>query len=393
MKITKIQDFHADGGWRTLSFLKITTDDQIVGWSEFSEGRSTPGLTEVIRALGKHIVGDNPCNTSRLNAKLYGMARTTSGGLMFQAVAAIENACLDIKAKSLGVRVSDLFGGSQRDRLPLYWSQCGTLRVRYPDLFASPAVRTLEDLSDLGREAAQRGFRALKTNILLFGPEGAFNYQAGFGSGAGHPALNVDPPLLRAIEASIGAFRKGAGPDMDLLLDLNCNVKPEGARQIAKMLEPYRLMWIEYDLHDPKSLASIRYSTTIPMAALETVYGRRGLRPYLEQNSVDVVIIDPQWNGMSEAVLMAAMADSFEVNVAIHNYYGHLSTLIGAHFASVIPNLRITEYVVDEAPWVKSFFTHPLQIDGGTLVLPDRAGWGTDIDEAAVHARPAKQVF
>jgi galactonate dehydratase len=159
------------------------------------------------------------------------------------------------------------------------------------------------------------------------------------------------------------------------------------------MLESYRLMWIEYDLHDPKSLSCIRQSTTIPIAALETVYGRRGLRPYLEQNSVDVVIIDPQWNGMSEAVLMAAMADSFEVNVAIHNYYGHLSTLIGAHFASVIPNLRITEYVVDEAPWVKSFFTHPLQIDGGTLVLPDRPGWGTDIDEAAVHARSAQRVF
>jgi galactonate dehydratase len=390
MKITKFQNFHADGGWKTLSFLKVMTDDGIIGWSEFSEGRGTPGLGEVIRALGKHVVGDDPRNISRLNAKLYGMARTTSGGLMSQAVAAIENACLDIKAKSLGVRVSDLFGGSQRDRLSLYWSQCGTLRVRYPDLFSAPAVRTLEDLSDLGREATQRGFQALKTNILLFGCEGASNYQAGFGSGAGHPALNVDPHLLRAIEASIGALRNGAGPDIDLLLDLNCNVKPEGVRQIAKMLEPYRLMWIEYDLHDPKSLNWIRHSTTIPIAALETVYGRRGLRPYLEQNSVDVVIIDPQWNGMSEAVLMAAMADSFEVNVAIHNYYGHLSTLIGAHFASVIPNLRITEYVLDEAPWVKSFFTHPLQIDAGTLVLPDRAGWGTDIDEAAVRARPVK---
>ena len=39
MKITKIEDLHADGGWRTLSFLKITTDDGLIGWSEFSEGR------------------------------------------------------------------------------------------------------------------------------------------------------------------------------------------------------------------------------------------------------------------------------------------------------------------------------------------------------------------
>ena len=102
------------------------------------------------------------------------------------------------------------------------------------------------------------------------------------------------------------------------------------------------------------------------------------------------MIVDPQWNGMLEAVRMATLVDSFEVNVAIHNYHGHLSTLISAHFACVIPNLRVTEFVVDEAPWTKDFFTHPLQIDNGVLVVPDRPGWGTDIDEAAVRAHPAE---
>ena len=251
-------------------------------------------------------------------------------------------------------------------------------------------MRTLDDIANLGREAVQRGFRALKTNILLFGPDGASNYRSGFGTGAGHPEINVDRPLLRAIVDTIAAFRQGAGPDMDLLLDLNCNVKPEGARQIAKALEPYKMTWLEYDLHDPKSLAAIRQSTTIPIAALETVYGRRELRPYLEHNSVNVVIVDPRWNGMIEAVRMATLVDSFEVNVAIHNYHGHLSTLIGAHFACVIANLRVTEFVVDEAPWTKDFFTHPLQIDNGVLVVPDRPGWGTDINEAAVRAHPAR---
>jgi L-alanine-DL-glutamate epimerase-like enolase superfamily enzyme len=390
MKIRAIEDLRCDAGWRTLSFLKITTETGLVGWSEFSEGRGTPALRAVIRALAERVIGDDPRNLSRLSTKLYGMTRTTAGGMIAQAIAAIENACLDIKAKSLGLPVYELFGGSQRDRLSLYWSQCGTLRVRHPDLFGAPPVRTLDDMANLGREAVQRGFRALKTNILLFGPDGAANYQSGFGAGAGHPEINVDRSLLRAIVDTVAALRQGAGPDMDLLLDLNCNVKPEGARQIAKALEPYKMMWLEYDLHDPKSLAAIRQSTTIPIAALETVYGRRGLRPYLEQNSVDVVIVDPQWNGMLEAVRMATLVDSFEVNVAIHNYHGYLSTLIGAHFAAVIPNLRVTEFVVDEAPWTKDFFTHPLQIDNGVLVVPDRPGWGTDIDEAAVRAHPAE---
>ena len=73
--------------------------------------------------------------------------------------------------------------------------------------------------------------------------------------------------------------------------------------------------------------------TTTPIGSLETIYGRRNLKPYLEQNAVDAVIIDPQWNGMIEAVRMATLVDAYDVNVAVHNYHGHLSTLIGTHFA------------------------------------------------------------
>ena len=65
---------------------------------------------------------------------------------MQKAIAAVENALLDIKAKSFGVPVSDLFGGKLRDRLPVYWSHCGTTRVRAACLVEKPAVRAYEDL-------------------------------------------------------------------------------------------------------------------------------------------------------------------------------------------------------------------------------------------------------
>ena len=388
MKIAAVEDLHGNAGWRTLSFLKISTDEGLVGWSEFSEGRAVPGLRSVVRALAEKVIGDDPREIGRLSAKIHGLTRTASGGMIAQAIAAIENACIDIKAKALGVPAYELFGGSLRERLPLYWSQCGTLRVRFPGLFDAPAVRTLNDVANLGKEAAQRGYRALKTNILLFGQAGAWNYQSGFGAGPGHPQLNLDQHLFGGIVDMMDALREGAGPGLDLLLDLNCNLKPSGVRELAQALERYRLMWLEFDLHDPKSLASIRLSTTIPIASLENVYGRRNLKPYLDQDSVDVVIIDPQWNGMLEAVRMAALADCHEVNVAVHNYHGHLSTLIGAHFAAVIPNLRITELVVDEVPWNASFFTHPIVIEKGELLVPDRPGWGTDIDEQALRRHP-----
>jgi galactonate dehydratase len=60
MKIAKIEDLHADAGWRTFSFLKVTTDDGLVGWSEYTEESGSAGLTAVIHALGKALIGQDP---------------------------------------------------------------------------------------------------------------------------------------------------------------------------------------------------------------------------------------------------------------------------------------------------------------------------------------------
>lgn len=390
MKIARIDDLHADGGWRTLSFLKITTDDGQIGWSEFHEGAATPGLTEVIRQLGRGLIGADPRNVSALVARLYAMSRNADGGVIAQANAAIENACLDIKAKALGVPVYEMLGGALRNRLPLYWSQCGTLRTRYPDLFGSAPLRSLDDVVNLGREVRESGYGALKTNVLEFATGTSSNYRPGFGTGSGHPELNLDARTLAAIVDLLTAFRQGAGPDVALLLDLNFNFRPEGVRRIAREVEPFKLMWLEFDLYDPLALAAVRESTDTPLASLESIYGRRAMRPFLGANAVDVAIIDPQWNGFMESIKMASLADCHEVNVAPHNFHGQLSTLIGAHLSAAVPNFRIMEFVVDEAPWTRDFLCHPLVIENGMLVLPSRPGWGSDIDEDAVRSRPPK---
>jgi L-alanine-DL-glutamate epimerase-like enolase superfamily enzyme len=389
MKVTAVEAIHASAGWRTLSFLKVTTDDGLIGWSEFGEGRSMPGLGGVIRKMSQQIIGQDPRQVGRISAKLYAHTRTANSGMIAQAIAAIENACLDLKAKALGVPVYELFGGAVRDSIPVYWSHCGTLRVRHPDVFGGKPMRSLDDVVALGKEVAAGGYPALKTNILTFANGKASNYQAGFGMSEGHPALNLDERQLNAIVDLMAAFKQGAGADVKLAIDLNCNFKPEGVRQIAKALEPLRMLWLEFDLHDPKSLAAIRQWTTTPIGSLETIYGRRNLKPYLEENAVDAVIIDPQWNGMIESTRMAALVDTYDVNVAVHNYHGHLSTLIGTHFAAAIPNFRIAEIVIDEALWVADFFTHPVTVENGSITVPDRPGWGTDINEDAVRAHPA----
>src|SRR5438067_3370461 len=396
MKIVKLEDFHADGGWDIYSFLKITTDEGLVGWSEFNESRR-PGMTALIHGLGATLIGHDPREIARIDAALYARTRSTAGGVTAQAIAAIENACLDIKGKALGVPVHELLGGAVRDRMPVYWSRCGVLRARCAELFDGrvidrPPVRTLDDLKGAAREARARGFKALKTNVLLFDDKGARQFAPGMiGTGPGHPELNLTDAVLDALVAQLTALSEGAGQEVRLILDLNFNYKPDGLRRIAKAVERFNLLWLEMDLFDARALALIRQSTTTPIGSLETIFGRRDLKPYLEQHCVDVAIIDPQWNGLVEAIKMAAMVDAYEVNVASHNFSGPLANVMSAHFCAAIPNFRIMEFDADEVPWKPKLLTNPYVIEDGAMLLPTGAGWGTLVNEAVVRAHPPKQ--
>ncbi|HLH97545.1 MAG TPA: mandelate racemase/muconate lactonizing enzyme family protein [Xanthobacteraceae bacterium] len=394
MKIARIEDFHVDAGWDTYSFLKITTDDGYSGWSEFKESRR-PGLAALIQGLGATLIGEDPRAIAKIDAALYSHIRTTAGGLQSNAAGAILNACLDLKGKMLGVPVAELFGGPLRDRIPAYWSRCGVMRARWASLFDGniidrPAVRSLDDLKRAGREACERGFSALKTNVLVFDQNGGRQYTPGSARGEGHPELNLPEAIVEALTAQLRALREGAGPAVRLIVDLNFNYKAEGFRRLARKVEPFDLMWLEMDMYEPKALSLIRQSTSTPIGSLETILGRRALKPYLDHHCVDVAIIDPQYNGVPEALRMAAMADAYEVNIASHNFSGPLSAVISAQFASVVPNFRIMELDVDEVPWKSKLLTHPYRIENGCFVPPAGPGWGTDIDEAVVRAHPAK---
>jgi L-alanine-DL-glutamate epimerase-like enolase superfamily enzyme len=394
MKIVKFEHFHADCGWEIYSFLKVTTDAGVVGWSEFNESRR-PGMAALIHGAGASLIGADPRNINAVNAALYSQTRTTAGGLASHLTAAIENACLDIKAKALGVPVYELLGGAVRERVPVYWSRCGVTRARHAALFDGkvvdrPAVRSLDDLREAGREARERGFSALKTYLLLFDRNGVQQYSPfSAGRGPGHPELNISARLVDAATAQLSALRDGAGPGVRLMMDLNFNYKPEGFRRIAKAVEPFDLLWLEMDSFEPEALSRVRQSTTTPIASLEAILGRRNLRPFLDRHAVDVAIIDPQWNGLLESLRMAAMADAYEVNVASHNFFGPLANVMSAHFCAVVPNFRIMEFDIDEVPWKRKLLTNPYVIENGDLLVPTGPGWGTEVDEDELRAHAA----
>ncbi len=390
MKIAKVETLRADAGWRLFSFCKITTDDGIVGWSEYNESFGSAGLSNVIEALSAFVIGRDPLPYEHRIAELAVRTRQSRGGINNQAIAAIENALLDIKGKALGVPVYALFGGPIRERIPLYWSHTATYRVRNAALMGVPPIRTLDDLARHGEEIRRCGFKALKTNILPFDGDKLGSFVPGFAYTPGWPELNWDHRIVRAAVDGLNALRQGAGPDMGLMLDINFNFKTEGFKRIADAVAPFELNWLELDTHDPESLALVRRDAPCPIASCETLHGRREFKPFFERYAMDVPIVDVIWNGLAESVKIAAMADAYEMNVAPHNFYGHMSSIISAHFCAIVPNFRIMEIDIDSVSWRDEFYTEPPVIENGELVLPTKPGWGIEVNERGVRARPPK---
>jgi L-alanine-DL-glutamate epimerase-like enolase superfamily enzyme len=340
--------------------------------------------------MGEALIGTDPRPVQAIDSLLYVKQVQAPNGINQRAIAAIGNALLDIKGKALGVPVYELFGGPVRRRIPVYWSHCGSYRVRNHELVGVPPLRTYDDVAALGAEVKRRGFKALKTNILPFDGEKLTNFGPGFGRTPGHPELNVDRKTLQSVRDLLAAFRAGAGPDMGLHLDVNYHFKTEGYLQIAKAVEPFDMTWLEIDTWDPQALALIRSRAPCPIASLESVCGRRAFRPFLDAYCTDVAIIDVIWNGFLESIKIAAMAEAYEVNVAPHNYYGHLCSAVSAHFCAVVPNFRVMEIDIDSVAWRDELFINAPVVENGELIVPDRPGWGVDVNEAAVRAHPPK---
>ncbi len=388
MKVRAIETLHCDAGWRNYHFVKLTAEDGIVGWSEFDEGFGSPGVSSAIAQLADRVLGREVGEHERIFADLFCATRPGAGGVVGEAIGAIENALLEAKAKSLGVPCYELLGGKIRDRIRLYWSHCATWRINHPTYY-KPAITDSEGTRSIAAEVRERGFSALKTNTFIYEDGSVKGWRPGFGTPF-EPARNVDRKVLRNIRAHLEAMREGSGPDIDILLDLNFNCSTEGYLKIIREIRDLDIFWVEIDTRNPKAMAHIRQQSPHPISGLETLMGLRSFLPYLEQESVDVAIIDAVWNGVWQSMKCAASAEAYEVNVAPHNFYGHLCTMMNAHFAAAVPNLRIMEIDIDRIPWDEELFTHMPPIEDGHLIIPDRPGWGTEPNEEAIRAHPPK---
>ena len=376
-----IRTFLVDAGWRPWAFVKVQTDEGIVGYGECTCELTQYGVLGVVEDMKPVLVGADPLAFEMRFWDMYRRTRLGStGGVASKAIGGIEAALLDIKGKSLGISVAELFGGPLRETVPLYWSHFCISRAIAPEMLGVKPVRSMADVVEAAHEVVERGYKALKTNIFTPGDPPVINYQ-GFGGGPGTTDQVVSRETLRQAVLLFETIRNTVGPDLDIILDLNFNYKPESIKRIAHALEDADLSWLEFDILDIDSVLEVKKGVNVPVSSGEVLYYIDQYRPYFERRAMDIVMLDTAWNGFAQAKKIGDLAQAFQVNVCPHNYYSHLSTFMSANLCAVLPNVQMMEFDVDDVPWRDDLVTVPPEIIDGEMVVPTGPGWGTELNE------------
>ena len=387
MKIVSIEPITCDSGigGRNWLFLKVTTDEGIVGWGEGYDWQASPALAEAIRLVGQEVIGEDPRRIDFISRRLWDSGRAGVPERM-KVIAALDIALYDVKGKWLGVPVYDLLGGLYRERIPLYWSHFASYRAIDPEALGVEPARTMESWLALVDDVEAAGFRALKTNLLV----------PGLASGL-PPTLDgaIDQFRVDAAVAFVRALRERCGPSMGILFDVGQEYRMGGILRLARALEPFDLYWLEAEGFDPDALLAARQQTRTRICHGEALIRREAFRPFLERHVTDVVMVETLANGLSEARRICDLAAHYDTMFSPHNYMSPLATLINAHLCAAMPNCEILEIDMDDVPWKWDLIDQKLDIVDGELIVPSRPGLGANIVEERVaehplggHARP-----
>ncbi len=343
MKITSIKPFVVDGGTRAWTFVKVETDEGVVGWGDCTDWEAYEGVVAMVRHLTPLVVGKDPLNSERIWFELAAYNVRHKGRLAWKAMAGIDSALWDIKGKVANAPVWQLLGGKHYEELRLYWSHCGTFRFRAAEKLGLPPVRRTDDLRRLSEEVLAKGFTAIKTNIMPLedlpnpGPM-ARARTSGYAT----------PNILKNVVGIVSTFREALGPDVGIAVDIALNFKLAGAIDIARALEPYNLMWLETETFDPGALRTIRESTRTRICTGESLFGLDGYKPFLERYAQDIIMPDFAWNGITMGRKICDLALAYDTFIAPHNCHSPICTLVSANISAACSNFFILEFDQDD---------------------------------------------
>ena len=362
MKITKLTTFIVPPRW---CFLKVETDEGVVGWGEpVVEGRAH-SVAAAVDELADYLIGKDPRNIEDHWTVLYRGGFYRGGAIHMSAIAGIDQALWDIKGKALGVPVYDLLGGKVRDKIRVY-SWIGGDR---PGETATQA-----------KERAARGFTAIKMNASE-----ELQYVDSF--------EKVDRVL-----ANVAAIREAVGPHFGIGVDFHGRVHKPMAKVLFKELEPYRLMFIEEPVlsEHADSLKEFAGLANIPIALGERLYSRWDFKQILQDGYVDILQPDPSHaGGITETKKIATMAEAYDVAIALHCPLGPIALAVNLQLDANCYNAFIQEQSLgihyNQGNDLLDYVKNPEVFDyaDGYVKIPSGPGLGIEVNEDYVKERAA----
>ncbi len=363
MKIRSIELFQVPPRWL---FLKMTTESGLVGWGEpVVEGRAAT-VAACVREMIPFLIGKSAGDVEDVFQMLYRTGFYRGGPILTSAISGIEQAMWDIKGKFYGAPVYDLIGGKVRDRIEVYrW-----IGGDHP-----------RDTATAAREAVAQGYRAVKMN--------------------GTDELRwVDTyDKLDATVERVAAIREAVGDKLRIAVDFHGRVHKTMAKVLMHKLEPYDLMFVEEPVlcENEDEFLEFSRSCHIPIATGERNFTRWGFKRMLTRGGVDIIQPDVSHaGGILETRKIAAMAEAFDVSVALHCPLGPIALAACMQVDFTTPNAIIQEQSAgihyNEGYDLLNYLKDPsvFQYTDGYALRSDKPGLGIEVDEDYVRKMAAE---
>ncbi|KON64047.1 D-galactonate dehydratase [Komagataeibacter europaeus] len=363
MKITALHTYMVPPRWL---FLKIETDEGIAGWGEpVVEGRAAT-VAAMVEELSDYLIGKDPFMIEDHWNVMYRAGFYRGGAIHMSAIAGIDQALWDIKGKAFGMPVWQLLGGRCRDRIRVY-SWIGGDR---------PA-----DTARAAQDVVARGFTAVKMN------------------GTEEMQFIDSHEKVDAAIARVAAIRDAVGPYIGIGVDFHGRVHKPMAKVLARELQPFDLMFIEEPVLSENfdALPEITAHCSAPIALGERLFSRWDFKKILEQGCVDIIQPDPSHSGgITETRKIAAMAEAYDVAVALHCPLGPIALAANLQLDALCYNAFIQEQSLgihyNKSNDLLDYVNDPSVFSyvDGTVAIPDGPGLGIEINEDYVREKAAE---
>ncbi len=355
MKIAKVEQFFPRPRIR---FVKVTTDNGLIGWGETTLEGKPKSTSSAVEELADYLIGKDPLRIEHHWQHIYRSAFFRGGPILMTALSGLDQALWDIAGKHYGVPTYELLGGPVRDRIRVY------------------AHWGIHDLSDEGlAEAKERlewlsksGYTAYKT-----GPSGKWR---------GHePPSVIDGFVKRAY-----LMREWVGPDIELAFDFHGKMTPALAIEICHEIKGMRPLFVEEPVpqENVDALKQVSDHVPFPIATGERLHSRWEFREVFEKQAVAYIQPDASHaGGITELKKIANMAEVYYIHVLPHCAIGPVAFTACMHVDAVIPNFLAQEQI--DQGLGEGLFKDPWQVVDGHIELPTKPGLGFEIDEQVVE--------